>query len=93
MNVFDIVTRLAGAYTFRYVEKGINFLYEVFCGVGDCVWSGGVSGSKALCGIAGLYGLVLRAYDVRDRGGIANRRFQTDRTKADYRFNRLGCAV
>jgi len=22
--------------TFRYVEKGINFLYEIFCGVGDC---------------------------------------------------------
>ncbi|GAG37245.1 unnamed protein product, partial [marine sediment metagenome] len=45
MNIFEIVTRLAGVYTFRYVEEGINLLYEVFCGVGDCVWGGGVSGS------------------------------------------------
>ena len=74
-NIFEIVTELAGVYTFRYVEEGIRFLYEVFCGVGDCVWGGGVFCSKALCGVEGLYGLVLRPYDVRDRGDIANRRF------------------
>ena len=93
MNIFEIVTGLAGVYTFRYVEEGINFLYEVFCGVGDCVWGGGVFCSKALCGDEGLYELVLRPYDVRDWCGAANRRFQTNRTKAGHRFNRYGCAV
>jgi hypothetical protein len=30
--------------------------------------------------------LVLRPYDVRHRGGSANRRFQTNRKKAGHRF-------
>jgi len=93
MNIFDIVTRWVRIYTFRYAEKHIGFLYEVFCGVGDFVWGGGVLLAGAVRGFKAGYGLVLCVDDVWDRGGAANRGFQTHSSKAGNRLYRFGCAV
>ena len=86
MSIFGIVTVGMDVYTLgRYAWEDTVFSYEVFRCFGDHIWSGGVSGSKALCGFKELYGLVLRADDVRHRGGSANRRFQTDCAKINLR--------
>ena len=39
----------------RYAWEDAVFSYEVFRCLGDHTWSGGVSGSKALCGFKELY--------------------------------------
>ena len=88
--IFGIVTAGMEVYTLgRYAWEDTVFLYEVFRCLGDYIRSGGVFCATAFRGFEELYGLVFRSDDVRDRGGTANRRFQTDRAKTNYYSNRF----
>ncbi len=68
-DVFEIVTDSVEFYTLCYVEENTVLLYKIFCGLGGRFWDRSVFVAGAVCGYEGLYGLVLCADNVRDRGG------------------------